>query len=163
MRKRKQVLVLSLMLSLVGCASAPRYASDRRPDQACIDADSSRANASFTPTQGVVTIAEIDGRPHEADGPVCVSSGKHQMKVRAWTDFRKTEEVVELELGPNVSYWLRGKLNDGSFASAFDFQLIDVTGENRLVVSEFSLKAVPRSFDFMFIPGKVPLVIPMAR
>lgn len=85
------------------------------------------------------------------------------MKVQAWTDLRKTEELIEVELAPNLSYWLRGKLNDSSFSNAFDFQLIDVTDNKRNVIAEFSLKAVPRTFDFLFIPGKVPLVIPMAR
>ncbi len=151
------------LVAMVGCASVPKYAKERLSGQACIDADSSTANASFTPTQAVVTILEIDGLQNKSDGPTCIVAGKHRFKVEAWTDFRKTAEIIELELSPDLSYWFRGKLNDGSFARAFDFQLIDVTGDKRNIVAEFSLKAAPREFEFLFIPGRTPLVIPIAR
>lgn len=109
------------------------------------------------------TIMEVDGVPQTADSPVCVEPGRHKFKVNAWTDFRKTAEIIELELSPNLSYWLRGKLNDGSFSYLFDFQLIDVTADRRNVVAEFSLKAVAMNYDFIVVPGRTPLIIPVAR
>jgi hypothetical protein len=149
-------LFLSFVL-IVGCTSAPKYAKERLPGQSCIDADSSPANASFSPTQAVVRIQEIDGVQNKSDGAICVAAGRHRIKIEAWTDFRKTAEIIELDLSPDLSYWLRGKLSDGSWAGAFDFQLLDVTGDKRNVVGEFSLKAAAKSFDFLFIPGRVPL------
>jgi hypothetical protein len=48
-------------------------------------------------------------------------------------------------------------------AYLFDFQLIDVTADRRNVVAEFSLKAVAMNYDFIFVPGRTPLIIPVAR
>jgi hypothetical protein len=157
-----RTLLIVLTLILTGCASGPKYAKDRPPGQACISDDASFANNVMSPTQSVLNIQEVNGSPiKKEDIPVCLVPGKHKFKLYAWTDLRKMNGDVELELKPDVSYWLRAKLSGSwGFGDTFLFQLLDVSNEKQEVVAEFSVPASARSFEFIYVPGGTPLVIP---
>jgi hypothetical protein len=154
-----RVALIALLFSLAACATGPRQTEKKSPGQACIDDDASYANRGFTPTQGSLSFQAVDGIPIK-DMPLCLSPGKHKIKLNVQTDFRKMDGVVELELKPDVSYWLRAKLNGSfGFGSAFDFQLFDVTDNKRVIVSEFSVPAEAQTFDFIYMPGAVVPVL----
>lgn len=155
-----RIVLIALFLTLTGCASGPRQTEKRLPGQACIDDDASYANRGFTPTQGSLSFQAINDTPIR-DLPLCLAPGKHKIKLNVQTDFRKMDGVVELELKPDVSYWLRAKLNGSfGFGNAFDFQLLDVTDNKRVVVSEFSVPAEVQTFEFVYLPGgAVPILL----
>lgn len=164
MLQHTRIILITAALALTGCASGPKLAKDRPPGQACISDDANSANTAFTPTQSFLRFEEVDGTPikqSERDGPLCLTPGKHKFKLTASTDMRKLDGVVELDLKPDASYWLRAKL-EGSwgFGNAFNFQLLDVTKEAHVVVTEFSIPAEAKRFDFVYIPGgAVPVLI----
>lgn len=160
----RRTIPMALLLILTACASGPKYAKEKLPGQACISDDASYANRALTPTQGVLSFKEVDGVPIQgSEIPVCLAPGKHKFKLTVETDFRKLDGFADLELKPDMSYWLRAKLT-GSFGlgNAFDFQLIDVTDDKRVTVAEFSIAAEAQTFNFIYLPGRVPslLILP---
>lgn len=156
-----KVLALGFAAFTAGCASGPQYAKEMRSDQACISDDYSIWNDLTSPTQGMLRFIEIDGAPLKSgDRPVCVSAGKHKFKTTVTTDFRSNEGVIELDLKPNTTYWLRAKLNGSwGFGNAFDFQLLDVTDKKQDVVYTFSVDAKTRSFEMFISPNGTPITI----
>lgn len=154
-----RLALVALTLVFSGCATGPRQADQRLPGQSCIDDDASYANRGFTPTQGSLSFQAVNDTPIKGT-PLCVSPGRHKIKLNVQTDFRKMDGVVELDLKPDTSYWLRAKLNGSfGFGNAFDFQLIDVTDNKRAIVSEFSVPAEVQTFEFIYIPGGVVPVL----
>jgi hypothetical protein len=162
MLKYTQIILFTTVLSLVGCASGPKPVKDRLASQACISDDANSANTAFTPTQSFLRFEEVDGVPvNRSDAPLCLTAGKHNFKLTADTDFRKLNGTVELDLKPDMSYWLRAKI-EGSwgFGGAFDFKLLDVTSDEHVIVAEFSVPAEVKEFQFIYIPGgAVPVII----
>ena len=160
----KQAVLIPLLLVLAACASGPKYAKEKMSGQACISDDTSYANTALTPTQGSLRFQEVDDvQINGTDEPVCLAPGMHKFKIAVRTDFRKVNGFASLELKPDVSYWLRAKLTGSyGFGNAFNFQLIDVTDDKRVTVAEFSLDAEAQTFDFVYLPGRVPslLVLP---
>jgi hypothetical protein len=154
-----RIFLIALFLTLTGCASGPRQTDKKLPGQACIDDDASYANRGFTPTQGSLSFQAVNDTPIKGT-PLCLAPGRHKIKLNVQTDFRKMDGVVELDLKSDVSYWLRAKLNGSfGFGNAFDFQLIDVTDNKRVIVSEFSVPAEVQIFEFIYIPGGVVPVL----
>jgi hypothetical protein len=144
MPKLSQIVLLFTVLSLAGCASGLKPVKDRIAGQACISDDANPANTSFSPTQSYLKFREIDGFWVNLNNePLCVKAGKHTFKLTAETDFREVVAIVELDLKPDTSYWLRAKL-EGSwgFGRAFDFQLLDVTNDEHVIVKKFSVPVV---------------------
>lgn len=162
MLKPIRIILITAALALAGCASGPKLAKYVPVGQACISDDANTANIAFTPTQSFLRFEEVDGVPAQrSDAPLCLTPGKHKFKLTASTDFRKLDGVVDLDLKPDASYWLRAKL-EGSwgFGGAFNFQLLDVTKETHVVVTEFSIPAEVKRFDFIYVPGgAVPVLI----
>lgn len=156
-----RTILIARLLTLTACASGPKQARDKQPGQACISDDARYANQAFTPTQGVLSFKEVDGVPIKgADASVCLAPGKHKFRLTVSTDFRKLDGFAELELKPDVSYWLRAKLNGSyGFGYAFDFQLLDVTDDKQITVAEFSIPAEAKTFDVIYVPGSVTPVL----
>lgn len=155
-----RIFMIAVLLTLAGCASSPRQAEKKLPGQACIDDDASYVNRGFTPTQGSLSFQAVNDMPVKGT-PLCLAPGRHKIKLNVQTDFRRMDGVVELDLKPDTSYWLRAKLNGSfGFGNAFDFQLLDVTDNKRVLVSEFSVPAEVQTFEFIYIPGGiVPVLI----
>jgi hypothetical protein len=114
---------VALLAFLIGCATGPTYENYAGQDAACVDGDTANFMGHLSGGEAHVFILEIDGVRTKPREPVCLSPGKHDLKIRTHAFQAILDHYLDFHFQAGRKYALRANYRE----NAFVIEVMDIT------------------------------------